>query len=246
MTYKDYLTSCFTELEKLQDQLNKSYDINSFTKWDYDQPSGIITLSKPDKVLNFRYYQVGTYSTELKTWKWSWDNENTTKNVAVDAEKIQGFGIENKYENLINGEFTSYEEIGWELSSICINLIGGIGVYRPFYDHLKIHIVLTELIDNELAEREKTKYVDCENHNRRRRAFICQHLKDGSRNGFEESFETVGDMKFEFEDDDFVAWCNDCEKIRAEEDSLEGKCWEQGKFKIVCEKCYFQIKERNL
>jgi hypothetical protein len=245
MIYKDFLTNCFEELEKLQDNLNEIYDFNSFTKWDYDQASGIITLSKPDKILNFRYYQVGTYSTESKTWKWSWDNENTTKNVVVDAEIIKGYGIENKYENLINGEFDSYEEIGWELSSICINLIGGIGVYRPFYDHLKIYIVLKELIDNDLAETEKDKYVDCENHNRRRRAFICQHLKEGSKNGFEESFETVEDMEFEFEDDDFAAWCNVCEKIRIEEDSLEGMFWEQGKFKIVCEKCYFKIKESN-
>ncbi|WP_050992417.1 DUF6882 domain-containing protein [Flavobacterium sp. CF136] len=130
MDYTDFLTNCFGELEKLQDNLNKSYDINSYTSWDYDQPSGIITLSKGDKIINFRYYQVGTYSTKLETWKWSWDNENTSKNVAIDAEKIKGFGIANKYENLINGEFTSYEEIGWELSSICCNLIGGIGVYR--------------------------------------------------------------------------------------------------------------------
>ncbi|WP_428232724.1 DUF6882 domain-containing protein [Flavobacterium sp.] len=142
MDYKDFSTNCFGELEKLQDNLNMSYDINSYTRWDYDQPSGIITLSKADKIINFRYYQVGTYSTELKTWKWSWDNENTSKNVAVDIEKIKGFGIANEYENLINGEFTSYEEIGWELSSICCNLIGGIGVYRPVIDHLKIHLVL--------------------------------------------------------------------------------------------------------
>lgn len=246
MDYKDFLTNCFAELEKLQDNLNKSFNINSYTRWDYDQPSGIITLSKPDNIINFRYYQVGTYSTKLKTWKWSWDNENTSKNVAVDIEKIKGFGIANEYENLINGEFDSHEEIGWELSSICCNLIGGIGVYRPVIDHLNMHLVLTEMIDNDLAERERTKYVDCENHDRRRRAFICQHLKEGSQNGFEESFETFEDMEFEYEDDDFVAWCNECEKIRVEEDSLAGKCWEQGKFKIVCEKCYFKIKESNI
>jgi hypothetical protein len=247
MIYEDFLTNCFGELEKLQANLNKSYDINSYTSWNYDQPSGIITLSKSDKIINFRYYQVGTYSTELSTWKWSWDNENTSKNVAVDIEKIKGFGITNNYETLIDGEFHSYEEIGWELSSICCNLIGGIGVYRPVIDHLKIHLVLTELIDNDLAEREKTKYVDCENHDRRRRAFICKHLKEGSKNGFEESFETFEDMEFEYEDDDFVAWCNECEKVREEEeDSLAEKFWEQGKFKIVCEKCYFKIKESNI
>jgi hypothetical protein len=45
---------------------------------------------------------------------------------------------------------------------------------------------------------------------------------------------------------DFLAWCNECEKVRVEEGSLDGKCWEQGKFKIVCEKCYFKIKESNI
>jgi hypothetical protein len=245
MTYIDYLTDCFTELEKKQSKLEQLYEINSFTKWEYDNASGILTLTKSDKIINFRYYIVGTYSKELKTWKWSQKNSETLKNVELEIIKIKSFGIKNNFENLVADEFATHEEIGWELSSICINLIGGIGVYRPFHNETNIHLVLTEFVDIETAENEKSKYVDCENHDRRRRAFVCQHLTESSKNGFEESFESYENMEFEFEDDDFIAWCNKCEQNRLKEGGLEGKCWEEAQFKIVCEKCYFKIKESN-
>lgn len=246
MNYIDYLTDCFQELDKIQNKLFQTYDINSYTKWDYDQACGILTLSKPDKIINFRYYVVGTYSKKENTWKWSWDNHKMHKKVKIDSEKIRDFGLKNNYETLINGEFDSYEEIGWELSSICINLIGGIGVYRPFFEQLNIHLILTEFIENDIADEEKSKYIDCENHYRRRIAYVCQHLSEDSKIGFEESFETYEDMEFEYEDDDFMAWCNNCEKIREREGGFNETSWEYSNFKIVCEKCYFLMKESNL
>jgi hypothetical protein len=31
MTYKDFLTNCFVDLDTLQNKLNEIYDINSYT-----------------------------------------------------------------------------------------------------------------------------------------------------------------------------------------------------------------------
>ena len=59
------------------------------------------------------------------------------------------------------------------------------------------------------------------------------------------TFETYEDMEFEYEDDDFQAWCNDCEKIRIKENGFTDKAMESVKLKLVCEKCYFEIKETN-
>jgi hypothetical protein len=106
-------------------------------------------------------------------------------------------------------------------------------------------MVLYEVVDNKSASHEKEKYINCGNHERRRRAFVCQHLYKGSKNGFTESFETYEDMVFEYEDDDFQAWCSDCEKVRIKKNGFTEKAMELIRLKCICEKCYFEIKETN-
>lgn len=245
MDYNDFITKCFTELTIKQEELKQKYDLNSFSNWFYDQASGLLTFSDEQRELNFRYYEVGTYSKISKTWKWSWDNEHTLKKVKKEIEKVKQFGSEQGYKKLTQGLFDSSEEEGWDFTSISAKLLNGIGSYRPETERHFIFMVLYEIVDNEKANEEKGKYVDCENHERRRRAFICQHLNKDSKNGFEEAFETYEDMEFEFEDDDFQAWCNECEKVRLENDGWNEKSMEFAQIKLVCEKCYFEIKETN-
>ncbi len=162
------------------------------------------------------------------------------------VELVKDFGTENEYTKLTHGEFESYKEEGWQFASITLKLLNGIGLYRPETDRHYIFLVLSELVDHGVAQEEKDKYVDCERHERRRRAFICQHLKNNSRNGFEEAFPTYESMEFEYDDDDFQAWCNDCEKIRLQQDGWDETSMAFAKIKVVCEKCYFEIKESNL
>lgn len=47
-------------------------------------------------------------------------------------------------------------------------------------------------------------------------------------------------------DDDFQAWCSECEKERLKTDGWNDESMEFAKIKLVCERCYFGIKEFNL
>ena len=245
MNYREFVADCFYELTIKQDELTKKYALNSFPDWFYDQASGFLTFPDKQRELNFRYYEVGTYSKVAKTWKWSWDNEHTLKKVKRELETVRRFGSEQGFEKLVQGLFDSNEVEGWDFTSIATKLLNGIGSYRPETEEHLIFMVLYELVDNESANEEKERYIDCEDHERRRRAFICQHLNKGSKNGFEEAFETYEDMEFEFEEDDFQAWCNECEKVRLETDGWNDKSMEFARIRLVCEKCYFEIKETN-
>jgi hypothetical protein len=65
-----------------------------------------------------------------------------------------------------------------------------------------------------------------------------------------ELFRTIGlfDERYlgsEYEDDDFQAWCYECEKVRVEHDGWNDESMEFSDIKLVCEKCYFEIKESN-
>jgi len=48
------------------------------------------------------------------------------------------------------------------------------------------------------------------------------------------------------EDDDFQAWCSDCELVRQREGRWNDISEAFAEIKLVCEKCYFEMKEFNL
>jgi hypothetical protein len=74
---------------------------------------------------------------------------------------------------------------------------------------------------------------------------VCQHLNETNRVGFEEAFATYPGMPLE-EDDDLQAWCDECEKERLRTDGWNDESMEFAKIKLVCERCYFSIKDFQL
>jgi hypothetical protein len=245
-TYDKFSTECVEELKTLQDKFFKDYNIDSYDNWFYNQSTGLLTFSTGDNELNFKYIDIGSFSEKSDTWKWSWDNEHTLENVKHRTELIKDFGLKHNYSKLTTGYFESSETEAWEFVAIGAKLCDGIGVYRPVNDsRLKIFLIVTEYVDNETAKNIKDKYVECNEHEYRRRAFVCHHLNKLDKVGFEESFETIENMEFG-EDDDFQAWCDECEIVRQQEEGWNETSMKFADIRIVCEKCYFEMKEVNL
>lgn len=244
--YDSFAEKCVEDLKQLQDKFYKDYNISFYESWSYNQATGLLTFSTGDKELNFKYFDVGSFSSKSNTWKWSWDNEDTLVNVKAKTELIREFGHDNNFIKLTNGLFESNEVEAWEFVAIAAKLRNGLGVYRPVNDNqLKIFLVLTEFIDNETAKNIKDKFVQCNAHEYKRRAFVCSHLNKFDKIGFEESFETFENMELG-EDDDFQAWCNECEVIRQREDGWNDESMRLADIRLVCEQCYFEMKEINL
>jgi len=243
--YKSFAEDCIEELKVLQSQFTEEFDITD-ANWFYNQATGLLTFSTDNTELNFKYFEVGSFSPKSETWMWSWHNDHTLENVKEPARQIKDFGVRANFAKLTEGHFPSDEFEAWEFAAIATKLTNGIGVYRPVNDNgLQIFLVLTEFIDNQLAGRIKNKYVRCGTHDYKRVAFVCQHLNFTTKVGFEESFETFEGMELS-DDDDFQAWCNDCEVVRVAEDGWNDKAMEFAKIKVVCEACYFKMKELNL
>lgn len=246
LDYDSFVETCVEELKVLQDKFQNEYDVDWYDNWFYNQSTGLLTFSTGDQEVNFKYFDVGSFSEKSNTWKWSWDNDSTLDNVIEKANIVKEFGQRSNFSKLITGYFDSDEFEAWEFVAIAAKLTNGIGVYRPVNDRqLKMFFVVTEFIDNKTAKKIKDKYVQCEAHEYRRTAFVCKHLNHKTKVGFEEAFETVEDMEL-LEDDDFQAWCDECEAVRQNEDGWNDKSMEFAKIKVVCEKCYFEMKEINL
>jgi hypothetical protein len=177
---------------------------------------------------------------------WTWNNANTLDNVKKQSKLVRAFGEKSNFPKLTQGLFQSDEVEAWEFTAIAARLAGGIGAYRPVNDEqLKLFLVLTEFVDVETAKRIEEKIIRCSTHKRARFAFVCQHINLSSKVGFEEAFESSEGMERE-EDDDFQAWCSDCEVIRRQEAGWNEKSMEFANIQAVCEKCYFKMKEFNL
>lgn len=245
LTYTDFSEKCINDLQSLQDKFQSKYDLNWYQKWFYDQATGLLTFSTGEKELNFKYLEVGTYSTKTNTWKWSWDNDHTLKKVKEQTNLVREYGQKFGYQRLTEGYVESSEEEAWEFTAVTAKIINGIGAYRPVSEHILIFMVLLEVVDNETAKNIKDKYVSCGAHESGRRAFVCRHLNKKTKVGFEEAFETHEDMEL-LDDDDFQAWCVECENVRQQEGEWNDTSMKFANIKIVCEVCYFEMKELNL
>jgi hypothetical protein len=244
MDYAEFAEKCVEELKVLQDKFEHEFSLTWYENWFYDQTTRLLTFSTGDEQINFKFINVGSYSEQSNTWKWSWDNDTALDRVKSPARLIKEFGHRSNFPKLAEGYFPSDEIEAWEFSAIAAKLLNGIGVYRPVNDTgLQIFLVITEFVDNKTAQEIKDKFIECGAHNKQRIAFVCMHLIGLNKVGFNEAFETFEDMELG-EDDDFQAWCDDCEAIREKEGGWNDNSMVE--IRLVCERCYFEMKERNL
>lgn len=215
--YNSFTKTCIEELKILQAKFQEKYNLDSYEAWFYDQTTGLLTFSSGGEELNFKYFEVGSFSEKSNTWKWSWDNDHTLDEVKETTKLIKEFGQKSDFHKLTTGCFQSDEFEAWEFTAIAAKLTDGIGVYRPVDDEqLQFFLVVTEFVDNEAAKNIKDKHVQCDAHEAGRRAFVCKHLNHTDKVGFEEAFETTEGMEL-VEDDDLQAWCDECEIVRKKE-----------------------------
>ncbi|MFD2247013.1 DUF6882 domain-containing protein [Pontibacter ruber] len=244
MTYSDLAYEALENLKTLQESFRKDYHIDDYSHWFYNQSTELLRLYNASEEAYFKYIPVGTYSKSSKTWMWAWDNEDSVEQSKYDTLVLQHYGVDNDFEKLSNGYFDSDECDGWKFTALAHQFLGGIGGYKVTSDHLEIYFLIMEKKELHEVKAIEAKLIECEVHGEIRRAFICQHLNREVKTGFEEAFPTYRGMVLE-EDDDFQAWCDECEKIRIQHDGWSDELMEFAEIKLVCERCYFEIKEFN-
>jgi hypothetical protein len=245
MQYSDFADELVAEFTTIQNKFKKKYQIDTYENWFYDQATELLTLSSEDKEINFKYIPIGTFSHKSETWMWAWENEGSIEKSKNETLKVKEFGIIENYEKLINGYFESDIYEPWEFIAIAHKILHGIGGYRVKSDLLEIFFLIIEQVDNEVAKQIKEQTIVCTAHGMNRIAFICKHLNKEAKTGFEEAFPTFKGMEL-VEDDDLQAWCNACELVRQKTDGWDEESMEFADIQLVCEDCYFEIKDFNL
>lgn len=242
--YQDFASDSCRGLTEIQNEFIDKYSINNYTNWYYTQATAILRLYSEEEEVFFKYVSVGTYSRNSNTWMWGWANKNSVEPGKLKTLEVKRLGEQLNYEELTKGHFKGDHYIGWELTSISFHLLGGIGTYRVVSDDLEIYFILTNVVDKAVVEELESELVECASHGKMRVAFVCQHLNNSIKTGFEEAFHSYKGMELD-EDDDFQAWCDDCEIQRLKSGGWNDESMKYANIKIVCEGCYFVIKEFN-
>lgn len=243
--FENYVKQCHADTSSLQDDFIGLYDINSYENWFYDDGIGVFNFKSDDgRNLYFKHVKVGSYSTATNTWNWSWNNKSTTYNVKRGLEKVVTFGEANDYKQLTQGLTDGDEYTGWDCTVVSAKLLNAIGMYRIPQEHLFIYFIFTSDLNDSEYNTLKERSIECEKHESGLIAFVCQHLIKGNNLGFHEAFESNPLIEPEPEDD-YQAWCDQCEIERLKEGEWNEKSMAYADIKIVCNECYFEIKERN-
>jgi len=246
--YLKFAAQEYDKMSKAQDVFLETYKVNSYNSWFYDQESELLRLyNKGESEIFFKCIPVGTYSLRSNTWMWSWNNKGSIEEHKNETLSVREIGVKNNFKNLVEGLIECEQEECWNLTAISKNLIEGIGVYCTKSDDLLKFIIIKEPYLN-LKSKEirkmKQMTVNCGIHGFRRSAFVCQHLDLNEPKGFEEAFETLKGMDLE-DDDDFSAWCNECENYRIKHQGWDEVTEKYARIRLVCEECYFELKEFN-
>jgi hypothetical protein len=242
--FNQYKDRCVEEISSLQDEFKKLYDLNSYERWSFDEDFGVFHFESDDgRVLYFKYSLVGSLSENTSTWKWSWDNEHLKPSERRRVDEVKMFGEQNDFTSLITGLLEADEYTGWEMTSISARILNAMGVYRFTQEHLTFYIIFTSELTKEQYDSWKERAVTCESHGTSRAAFVCRHLNKDSYTGFHEAFESNPLIE---PDDDFQAWCDECEKIRVREGEWNEVSEGFAKIRLICDQCFFEIKRRNV
>jgi hypothetical protein len=243
-SFEVFKNECVEQLSVRQKEFMNFYNINSYEHWYYDHGIGAFHFKSDDgRNLYLKYVDVGSFSTEKNTWMWSWKNKSTPKHVSKGLEKVRSLGEKNNFNALSDGLLENGDEYtGWELTAITAKILNAIGAYRVPQEHLFVYFVFTKVLSQQEYDELKRSQIECETHGTGRVAFVCQHLLEGSRLGFHETVDSNPLMEPE---DDYQAWCGECENAWLQEREWTKDFKALVNLKVVCDQCYFESKRRN-
>jgi hypothetical protein len=100
-----------------------------YKRWDWYAGAVTLTFFDPDKpTLQIDVSVVGT--TKEDKWQWTWANRNFEPNSKLGMDEVRKFGESHGYELLTTGFIDSDEHTGWEMTSVALHVLDGLGSYR--------------------------------------------------------------------------------------------------------------------
>jgi hypothetical protein len=111
---------------------NREWDFQSYRQWTVSLDRRVLTFSDgPKPPIDCDIQVVGTYVTNRKVWRWSWDNPSIELPLRAALEKVRAFGQEHGLREITLGRWQARdEEAAWAMTALAANLVEATSVYR--------------------------------------------------------------------------------------------------------------------
>ncbi len=142
--FNELIQQSLVYIENKQKELVESYDLDSYSRVEYDQDSGTMTFSEEgvqQKVVA-RFQVVGTYSDASKTWMWAWDNPYLLDNTTEASVKVKEFGEKNKFQKLTDPKWEASLQDAWEMTALAAKFLQAKGVQIIPSEDIRAFVIL--------------------------------------------------------------------------------------------------------
>lgn len=125
-------------------QFIKEFKIGEHDRWDRDQETGILTLSKNGKVqVEADFHFAGSYSTKSNSWMWAWANSSFEEKVRSESLKLKDLGEEEKFLLLASHISNIDLHDADHLVAIMAKKLDAIGCYKTGDETLTVYMIIT-------------------------------------------------------------------------------------------------------
>lgn len=129
--WDSFVSSCCSELDIKQDQIERKFALSEHKRCDWDQGTGRLIFSNdgiPALIASIEF--IGSVSTISDTWLWAWANFSLNVNVRSRVIKVREFGEQEHFPHLKTSRWHASEHDGWHMAAVAAHVIDAVGVYR--------------------------------------------------------------------------------------------------------------------
>jgi hypothetical protein len=133
-------------LHAQQAALQERYGVGTYDHYHWDQGTGELVFSRegrPGLVADVQF--VGSTSSEIGTWLWSWANPSIDEAVRRRVREVREYGEEHGFLKLAAAHWTGGEEQAWEMTAVAALLLRARGAYRSPEHRGSTFLLITDL-----------------------------------------------------------------------------------------------------
>lgn len=119
------------EALRLQTQAHcDSWGLGKSGRWDFDQDSGELVFTFPDKIARAPGQIIGSFNTRENSWLWAWANPSILDAIKRDSMKVRDYGGQHGIRRLTTAKWQGAESDAWDMAALACRLCQSNGAYR--------------------------------------------------------------------------------------------------------------------
>lgn len=241
-SFDQYVHKAVHALHRKNESCDREFSIGTWERFDFDLSRAQLVFSHggvPKVVADVQ--MVGSTGRNSKTWKWGWANAHVPMASTGRMKEVREFGRERGYAPLKTETLRDNEHLGWDMTAVAVEVLGGIGGYRCPTETGFVYFVITSLAWSDgVAPKEDTKLreVTCGAHGKGFETFVCVHLTERPAQEWHSDEPSEVDQWP-------AAWCGACkEKYDREGEVIDEKAMADD-IRLLCHHCYVSLRYRN-